>query len=111
MTSDRSIPETLRSGISVLYVSHDPAMTGVLRPDGNLFLEPVGPDTELQRGDLVLFASANRTKLRIAREIDGAFILLMDANGKTENWILRDAILGKAKSSHEKRQTEPRTGT
>ena len=96
-TESRYTAEHLRAGETVICVGHGNSMTPILLDKQEVVLEPVGPETELTKKDIVLSKVRGNHYLHMIHAIQGDRFLIGNNHGHMNGWVRREKIYGKVK--------------
>lgn len=94
--ADKAIAD-LRRGEAAEVWPRGASMEPLIRRRGaRVVLEPVGLETELAKGDVVLCKVSGQIYLHLVGAVDGARYRIENRRGYVNGWVGRQAIYGRA---------------
>lgn len=92
---NRYTAEHLLNGEKVVCIGIGNSMTPILMSRQEVVLDPVTPETELKKKDIVLTKVRGNHYLHLIHAIRGDRYLIGNNHGHMNGWVKRDKIYGK----------------
>lgn len=95
--TERSAIEPLRAGRSVEVRGIGNSMTPLLTSGQIVTVDPLGPDEELHKGDIVIAKVRGHVYLHLVRAIRGEQVQISNNRGHINGWTPRNHVFGRVR--------------
>jgi phage repressor protein C with HTH and peptisase S24 domain len=93
--SERGAVEPLSRGETVEVRGIGNSMTPILRSGEVVTVDPLGPDDELKRGDIVIARVHGRIYLHLVRAVRGGEVQIGNNHSHVNGWTPRASVYGR----------------